>query len=453
MSRNLLSPEVETLNERKPGGFVGEAALSIYGAAGRVGAPVAGALLRWRERQGKEDAARRGERLGVAGLKRPGGPLVWVHASSVGETIAALPLIDRLAKRGLTILLTTVTVTAAEVAKSRLPASALHQFVPIDTPGAVDRFLDHWQPSLALFIESELWPTMLKALHSRALPLIVINARMSERSFRSWGKFAAIAHAVLGRADLFLAQTPGDAERLKSLGAARVAVSGNLKFDVPPPPSDEAALAAVRRQIEGRPTFVAASTHPGEETAIVSAHLDLKRSGTRVLTILAPRHPERGDAVASLVADAGLAFGRRLRGDRIGKETEIYLVDTIGEMGIWYRVADVAFLGGSIVSRGGQNPIEPAKLMVPILHGPHVSNFRDVYDALAAADADTSVGDATALADAVKRLIQSRAERQRLAENARACVEKFAGALDKTLAALEPYLAALSRPNEASKRS
>jgi 3-deoxy-D-manno-octulosonic-acid transferase len=420
---------------------------------GRIGAPVAGVLLQWRQRHGKEDAARRGERLGIAGCERPNGALIWVHASSVGESIAALPLIDRLAARGLTILMTTVTLTAAEVVQTRLPTRALHQFVPIDTPHAVDRFLDHWRPSLAIFIESELWPTMLKALHRRALPLVVVNARMSKRSFRAWGRFSAIANSVLGRADLFLAQTADDAERLKSLGAANVGVSGNLKFDVPPPPPDETALADLRQQIGGRPTFVAASTHPGEETAIIAAYLDLKQSGTSILTVLAPRHPERGDAVAELVKNAGLVLGRRSRGDRIRKETEIYLVDTIGEMGMWYRTADVAFLGGSIVSRGGQNPIEPAKLMVPIVHGPHVGNFREVYDAFAAADADTVAGDATALADAVRRLIQSGAERQRLAENARRCIEKRTGALEKTLAALEPYLASLSGSHEAAKRS
>lgn len=427
--------------------------MSLYGAAGRVGAPLAGALLRWRERQGKQDPARRAERLGVAGQPRPTGPLVWVHASSVGETIAALPLIDRLSMRGLAILLTTVTITAAEVAKSRLPAGAIHQFVPIDTPGAVDRFLDHWRPSLALFTESELWPTTLRALRNRALPLAVINARISERSFRSWRRFAPVAHAVLGRADLFLAQTPADADRLKTLGANRVVVSGNLKFDVPAPPVDEAALAILRQQIGGRPTLVAASTHAGEEAEIVAVHLNLRQARTRILTILAPRHPERGDAVAELVNNAGLAHGRRSRGDRITEETEIYLGDTIGEMGMWYRLADVAFLGGSIVSRGGQNPIEPAKLMVPIVHGRHVGNFREVYDALAAAEAVARVSDATLLADTVRRLIQDTAERDRLTRNARACIEKFAGALDKTLSALEPYLAPLCQPNEASQRS
>jgi 3-deoxy-D-manno-octulosonic-acid transferase len=217
---------------RNPGGLLGEAALSVYGAVGRIGAPAASALLRWRERGGKEDLAHLGERWGHASAARPRGALVWVHCASVGETNAALPLIERLAARGLGLLLTTGTVAAAEISRARLPRGAIHQFMPMDVPAAVERFLDHWRPDLAIFAESELWPTMLRALRQRSLPLAVVNARMSERSFRSWHAFAPFARAVLGHADLFLAQTPADADRLRILGAERVTVCGNLKFDV-----------------------------------------------------------------------------------------------------------------------------------------------------------------------------------------------------------------------------
>jgi len=449
----LLSPKPESPSDRGPGGLLGEAALALYGAAGRVGAPIAGAVLRWRERGGKEDAARRGERLGIASRARPVGPLVWVHAASVGESNAALPLIERLAARGPTSLLTTGTVTAAEVVKRRLPTGAIHQFVPIDTPGAVDRFLDHWQPNLAVFAESELWPTMLEAVRRRALPLVVVNARMSERSFRSWRTFTPLARAVLGRADLYLAQTAADAERLRVLGANRVIVSGNLKFDVPPPPADSAALAILRQQIAGRPTLVAASTHPGEEAAVIIAHREVNRDGTRLLTVLAPRHPDRGDAITAQIVGAGLSVGRRSRNDPIADDVDIYLADSIGEMGLWYRLADVAFLGGSMVTRGGQNPIEPAKLMVPILHGCHTRNFRDVYDALDAAKAAFRVDDAAALAATVKLLIGDPSERERIARDARSCIEQFSGALGRTLDALEPYFAPLCRADEAAPRA
>ena len=442
--------EADIASARTPGGLLGEAALAIYGVAGGIAAPAAGAMLRLRERHGKEDGTRRHERFGLAGQPRPPGPLVWIHAASVGETVAALPLIERLAERGPALLLTTGTVTAAQVAASRLPPGAIHQFVPIDTPGAVDRFLDHWRPDLALFAESELWPTMLKALSRRSLPLAVINARMSERSFRAWRAFTPLARAVIGRADIFLAQTIADAERLKYLGAERVLVCGNLKFDVPPPPGDEEAVARMRPEIDGRPVVVAASTHPGEESAILTAHIELARAGRRLITILAPRHPERGDALAAEIGAAGLALSRRSRGERIRSDTQIYLADTIGEMGLWYRLADIAFLGGSMVARGGQNPIEPAKLMVPVVHGVHVGNFRDVYDALSAAKAVQAVDDGAALAAVLKRLIDDEHERRRLAREARACVERFTGALDRTLEALDPYLTTLGERHAAA---
>ena len=449
----MPSPRADTLADRDLGGFLGEAALSLYGAAGRLGAPIAGAVLRWRARDGKEDIAHRGERWGVAGQSRPQGPLVWVHCASVGETNAALPLIDRLASRGPTLLLTTGTVTAAEVARPRLPRGAIHQFVPIDTPTAVRRFLDHWRPSLAIFAESELWPTMLRALQRRALPLAVVNARMSERSFRSWRRFAPFARAVLSRADLFLAQTPADAERLRALGADRVLVCGNLKFDVPPPFADPAAIEAMRGKIAGRPVLVAASTHPGEEATVIAAHKELRAGGVRLLTIVAPRHRERGEAVAALVEGAGLTLGRRSRGDEVGDGTDVYLADTIGEMGLWYGLADIAFLGGSMVPHGGQNPIEPAKLGVPIIHGSHVGNFREVYDALTTAKATAAVSDAATLAAVVKLLIENPGERRRLSHDALDCVGRFTGALDRTLDALESYLAPLCHGHEASARA
>lgn len=421
--------------------------------AGRLAAPLAGAVLRRREKRGKEDGTRRGERFGRAGRPRPAGPLVWVHAASVGETLTTMPLVERLTERGLGVLLTTGTVTAAQIAARRLPAAAIHQFVPIDTPGSIERFLDHWRPGLVLFAESELWPTMLKAIGRRGIALALINARMSERSFRAWRAWPPLARAITSRIDLCLAQSQGDADRLRALGAGRVAVSGNLKFDAPPPPADANAVAALRHAIGGRAVLVAASTHPGEEAPVIAAHAELTRSGARLLTILAPRHPERGESVAAEIRAAGLSLSRRSRGDPIGDGTDVYLADTIGEMGLWYRLADVAFLGGSMAPRGGQNPIEPAKLHVPVLHGEHVENFRDVYDALSAAQAVTVVRDAASLGAAVGRLIGDGEERARRARDAHACVERLTGALDRTLEALEPYLARLGHDHAAAPRA
>ncbi len=285
------------------------------------------------------------------------------------------------------------------------------------------------------------------------MPLAVINARMSDRSFRAWRAFSPVARAILRRVDLFLAQTTGDAERLRLLGAERVEVSGNLKFDVPPPPADRTILEEMRRGIGDRPVLVAASTHPGEEAAILEAHLQVSLSGRRLLTILAPRHPARGDALAAEIAAAGLSLRRRSNDERIDGSTDIFLADTIGEMGLWYRIADLAFLGGSMVPRGGQNPIEPAKLHVPILHGVHVANFRDVYEALAAAGAVKLVNDGASLAECITLLMDDEAERARLAREAHACIERFSGALERTLDALEPYVASVCSGHEIAART
>ena len=449
----MLSQEAEGPSGRYQGAVFGEFALSLYGAAGVVAAPAAGLLLRWRQRRGKEDGSRRGERFGISVRSRPQGPLIWVHAASVGETVAALPLIERLQTRGLALLLTTGTVTAAQIADDRLSKSVIHQFAPVDMPFAIRRFLDHWRPSLAIFVESELWPTILNALGRRSLPLAVVNARMSERSFRTWRSFPPLARAVLGRAELVLAQSLTDAERFRDLGARRVTVCGNLKFDAPPPPADENEVAAIRASLGARPVWVAASTHPGEDDAVLAAHRNVARKGVPLLTVVAPRHPKRGDAIAEMVHASGLSLARRSAGDPIAEDTEVCLADTIGEMGLWYRIADAALLGGSMVPHGGQNPIEPAKLRVPILHGGHVSNFRDLYKALEDAKAVCSVSDAASLAATLTSLIDNASERERLAREAYACVERFTGALERTMEALEPLIEPLLRSHHTATGS
>lgn len=428
-----------------PSPLPGRLALAAYRGAGTLVQLFAEPLLMRRERRGKEDAARRGERLGRSGLARPDGPLAWVHAASVGETLAVLPLIAWLRSRGVAVLLTTGTVSAAGVAARRLPAGAFHQYIPIDTPAAIAPFLDHWRPGLVLFAESEIWPATIAAISKRRITLVLVNARMSERSWRGWSRFAALARLVLGSVELALAQSPADAARLRALGARRVEVSGNLKFDAPPPPADPAELAALRQAIGERPVFLAASTHAGEEAAVIEAHIAVADSQPGLLTIIAPRHPERGDAVAAQIDAAGLAASRRSHGDRLDASADILLADTIGDMGHWFRLANIAFLGGSLAQRGGQNPIEPAKLGLAVLHGEHVENFRDIYAALHEAEAAVSVADGAALIAQALRLMGDAPERQRMARAARLCVESFAGALDRTTGALEPYLERLTR--------
>lgn len=417
-----------------------EWALAAYRGLGPVLAPGLDLLLAARTRAGKEDPARRGERRGRPDLARPDGRLVWVHAASVGETISMLGLIERLIAGGSVVLLTTGTVTSAAVAATRLPAGAIHQYVPLDVAPWVGRFLDHWRPTVAVFVESEIWPATVLELERRAIPQILVNARVSERSARRWGRVGGLARALFGRLALALAQTEGDGERLRALGARRVAVIGNIKFDGRALGADPAELARLTEAIAGRPTWLAASTHPGEEVIAAAVHAELAPTLPGLLTVIAPRHPGRGDELRLDLADRGLRVASRSLGETPGPDTDVYLTDTIGEMGLIYRLAPVAFVGGSLSSRGGQNPIEPARLGRAVLHGPDVRNFVDMYREFDAADAAVEVDGAEALAAAV---LAAHRDPEALAARigrASALVERSSGALDRTLDALAPWL-------------
>ena len=434
---------------------VGEAGLSLYRMLANRLQPVAKPFLDRRTRRGKEDPARRRERYGEAGRKRPDGQLVWVHAASVGETIAILPLLQRLRDRGLEVLLTTGTVTSAAIAERRLAAGATHQYVPLDIPDYIERFLDHWRPGLALFVESELWPGVMAALAGRDVPLVLVNGRLSARSFARWRRAGPFARALMSRIDLCLAQSADDGHRFGALGAPAVTVCGNMKFDAAAPAVDQGALKELQQAIADRPVFVAASTHPGEEEIVLAALDGIGAGGgcadNRLLTIIVPRHPERGSQIAEAAKAQDFQVSLRSAGEPVGKATQIYIADTIGEMGLWFRLAAITFLGGSLIRHGGQNPIEPAKLDVPIVHGPHIGNFADVYSALKDAKAAVPVADRAALAAALTRLLADGAERQRLAREAHACVERFTGALDRTLAALQPFLDRLEQTEAGSE--
>ena len=435
--------------DMRVGEGIGEAGLSLYRALGNRLQPLAEPFLNRRTLRGKEDPARRKERFGKAGKKRPVGPLVWAHAASVGETNAVLPLLQQLQGRGLAVLLTTGTVTSAAIAERRLVAGAVHQYVPLDIPDYVERFLDHWRPNLALFVESELWPGAMTALADRGVSLVLVNGRLSARSFRRWRRAGPFARALMSKVDLCLAQSADDGHRFEALGAASVTVCGNLKFDATAPAADAAALQELRDAIAGRAVFVAASTHPGEEEMVVGALKTAGSASSNLLTIVVPRHPDRGPEIAEVARAQGFQVALRSAGESIVGETQIYIADTIGEMGLWFRLATIAFLGGSLIRHGGQNPIEPAKLAVPIMHGPYIGNFADVYGALKDARAAALVADQAALESALTRLLADDPERQRLAREAHACVERFTGALDRTLAALQPYLEPLDAPKMA----
>ena len=414
--------------------------LRCYRLLMRAAAPLASLLLSARLKRGKEHAVRLPERRGESTLARPEGPLVWLHGASVGELTAIMPLIERIRSREFTVLVTSGTVTSAELAERRLPPEVIHQFAPLDVPQFVTRFLDHWRPNLALFVESDLWPNMILGSAAREIPLILINGRLSERSFRRWKMAPRTIGALLRRFDLCLAQSTEDAARYAGLGAPRISTTGNLKLDAPAPPADEAQLNAFKAATAGRPIIAAASTHPGEETTVMDAHRRLKHTFPGLLTLLAPRHPERGPGIADIAEVAGLTARLRSRGELPEPSTDIYVADTLGELGIVYRMAPIVFMGGSLISHGGQNPIEAAKLGAAILHGPHVGNFAEIYARLDATGGAEQITDAGKLAVRIGAWLKDAEARRAVADTSLRALDTLAGALDRTLAALDPYL-------------
>ncbi|MGC2779167.1 MAG: 3-deoxy-D-manno-octulosonic acid transferase [Bradyrhizobium sp.] len=415
-------------------------ALRVYRGLSSAAVPLAPALIRQRLKHGKEDPARTDERRGLSHDTRPLGPLVWIHGASVGEVLAAAALIERLRALNIRVLITSGTVTSAAIVAKRFPPDVIHQYVPYDTPRFVERFLDHWRPSLGLFIESDLWPNLILAGASRRLPMVVINGRMSPRSFPRWRRMSGTISALLGRFDICLAQSQADADRFSVLGARNVITTGNLKLDVPAPPADPAKLDRLTAMTRGRPVIVAASTHPGEEELLIAVHKALSGSFPSLLTVIVPRHPHRGPAVADLVAGAGLQGALRSREDQPRAGTAIYVADTMGELGLFYRLASIVFMGGSLVEHGGQNPIEAVKLGAAIVHGPHVFNFADVYEALDKAAGARLAHDPEALVRQLRQLLSDPQAGNSLVTAGSRVVEQLGGALERTLSALEPYL-------------
>jgi 3-deoxy-D-manno-octulosonic-acid transferase len=414
--------------------------LRVYQKLSTAIVPLAPALINRRLKQGKEDPARIGERRGVSLGVRPPGPLVWIHGASVGEVLAAAALIEKLRALNIRILLTSGTVTSAAIVAKRFPADIIHQYVPYDSPRYVARFLDHWRPSLALFIESDLWPNLILSSAARRLPMVLINGRMSHRSFPRWRRINTTISALLGRFDVCLAQSQVDADRFAALGSRNVITTGNLKLDVPAPPADAGKLERLMSVTRGRPIIVAASTHPGEEEMLVATHRALASFFPSLLSVIVPRHPDRGEAIAREIAASGLQVGLRSREQLPTATTDIYVADTMGELGLFYRLSPIVFMGGSLVPHGGQNPIEAIKLGASIVHGPHVFNFTDVYEALDNAGGARQADSEAALVKQLGQLLADPAARQTLAGASGRVVEQLGGALERTLSALEPYL-------------
>ncbi|HEY3948981.1 3-deoxy-D-manno-octulosonic acid transferase [Phenylobacterium sp.] len=418
--------------------------LALYAAATGLFEPLTPALLRRRARAGKEDAGRLHERLGRPMVARPEGPLVWLHGVSVGESLSLLPLIGalRAGRPGLNVLVTSGTVTSAEVLARRLPAGVTHQYAPVDAPGAAARFLDHWRPDTALFVESELWPNLIAAAAGRGVRLGLVSARITQASADGWSRAAGTARALLGAFELVLPQDAATAARLSRLGAT-VGPGLNLKLVGEPPPVDE-RLAAELKAL-GRRIVLAASTHPGEERPIAEAFRAATADGPGALLVVAPRHPDRGPAVADELRALGFTVARRAAGEPPAKAAEAYVADTLGELGAFYAAADAVVMGGSFVDGiGGHNPLEAARLGCAILTGPHVFNAADIYGAMLDDCAVIAAADRAALARHIGGVLANPAIAERVGEAAAAFAARQGAALIEAMALIEPLLPAMS---------
>jgi len=439
-------------------------ALILYRLLGLILAPIIPFYLSKRVAKGKEDPARRQERYGYASLERPKGPLIWLHGASVGEAVSVLPIIESLCTQGFEVLMTTGTVTSASIMAKRLPAKARHQYLPLDRSPFVKRFLEHWKPDLALLIESEVWPELITQTYRRNIPMALLNGRMSAKSFRRWKQMGVITQPLLQSFSLCLAQSPQDAEHFKQLGLANVAETGNLKFAAPPLPVDAQDLAHMQAIVKERPLWLAASTHPGEEDLIAQAHLRTKQilaedsiggeqntSSIAVLTIIVPRHPERGPDIQALLQSHGHQVALRSQQETPGEECDFYIADTIGEMGLWYRLARIVYMGGSLVPHGGQNPLEPARLKAALLSGPHMFNFAAIEALMQTRQACHIVETPERLGEEVAELLLDPAKQQQAAQAAFDIAQSQQESLTHTLEALSAFLAPLKEKHDAPR--
>ncbi len=421
--------------------------LSLYRMVTHLTGPLIALHLHRRVRFGKEDGARLGERFGQPSLPRPDGPLIWFHAASVGEALAALPLIEALleARPALQVLVTTGTVTSAKLMAARLPLRAFHQFVPIDRGAAWWSFLTFWRPDAAFLIESEIWPNLVLQAKALAIPLAVINGRMSARSFRHWQRARSTAARLFAGFELCLARNDEDAERFRLLGARDVRSLGDLKHAAPSLPVDDHTHAAWLPLLAHRTLWLAASTHPGEEEKILEVHKALALDFPKLLTIIVPRHPERGNDLAAAVKAAGLRVGQRSKGMIPEPDIDVYLGDSLGELGLFYSLSPLAFIGGSLVPHGGQNPLEAARLGSALLFGPHTDNFDEIAKGLIHRGAAKRVLDIDQLKATLHHLLSTSGVLSQMADRARQASAGGDLVLDRILRALLPLLDRASR--------
>ncbi|MDX1948918.1 MAG: 3-deoxy-D-manno-octulosonic acid transferase [Rickettsiales bacterium] len=398
--------------------------------------------LNYRLFKGKEDSERFYERLGYASADRKEGFLIWFHAASVGESVSVVPLISEISKKfpHINILMTTGTLTSSKLMASRLPNNVIHQFIPVDTYDSVHRFLSHWQPNLAIWVESELWPNLIIETKKSNCELLLINGRMSDESFRKWKNNLEFAEKIISNFSLCLVQTEDDKFKYNDIGSPKTIIAGNLKYEAPTLPSNPEALGNLILQIGNRNIWLCASTHIGEEEIIIEAHKKLQEVYPDILTIIMPRHPKRARDIEKLISNSNLKFATRSKNQKIKPETDIYLADTIGEVGVFYRVANIVFMGGSLITHGGQNPLEAARLGCAIISGKNYFNFQEVYTEMKIKKAVILVKDSEAIFQNVKNLIADYNLQKQAANLAFEYVESKKGILANYLNHIEGFI-------------
>lgn len=410
-----------------------------------LAAPFLVALMWLRAMRGHEEKGHLKERRGIATVPRPQGRVVWIHAASVGEMQSIIPLVNRLLAQNddLSCLITTVTVTAARLVRRIKNTRMIHQYAPLDRQAWVERFLNHWKPEACVWVESEFWPNTMELIAKRGTPLMLVNGRLSQRSADRWAMAPITSAHLLGLFDVSLAQSPEDGARLKSIGAKNIEIAGNMKYSGGKLPYDEAAYNLMHMQVGERPVVLFASTHKGEELMAAHAIKTISAKMPNVLGIIMPRHPKRGDAVAAELEKENLPLARRSLQQPIAANTQIYLADTLGEAGLFYRLAPIVYIGNSLISSpgGGHNPIEPAQLDCAIIYGPHMWNFSEVERDLRDAGGALLVRDERSLIAALEKLLSDRSKIDALASAAAQFVSIQNGVLDKVALHLRPTLA------------
>ena len=395
-----------------------------------------------RLKNGKEDTSRHNERLGEPKLPRPQGKLIWFHGASVGESLSMLPLIHKLLdeNKDYNIMVTTGTITSAELMAKRLPPRAFHQYIPIDNPKFVKSFIQYWQPDIALWFESEFWPAMLGEIKKNNIPLILVNGRISNKTFKRWKLFSFVSKELLSCFKLCLGQSDEDARRLKIIGAKKALCLGNLKYAGFNPPVDKEKKADILAQIGQRPTWGVISTHNDEEAQIGKKIAKIKAQIPNLLTIVTPRHPQRGNDIQQQLNALGLKTALRTKQEKIMPETDVYIADTIGEVGIWYDITPIVFIGGSLIPHGGQNFIEPCRFHDAVLVGPFMHNFTDAMNRAKKANAVIQVKNTEQLSKEVLKLLQDKEYLQTYQEKAYEWATSEAKVLDGISDVIKEYL-------------